>query len=223
MYYNDPDVVSGFKSIEEKDAFSDKQFTLMANELAQKEIGSLYNYSDFAAAYKMEKDREYGLKIAALNNSSRSVKSDKVMTQGDVKYYAQGQTAIEGLSMLDDMNTLRDNWGEMKKAFEKNEMAEITGTKLGNLIKRLGYSVNKPIGDNWRITKAGHPSIELNVRMSDDQVKEQLKLALEYVEQNAQNMIGPRGFSIYDKYGTQPSYSSNASTGSLTVGESIYQ
>ena len=144
MYYNDPDVVSEFKSIEEKDAFSDKQFTLMANELAQKAIGSVYNYSDFAAAYKMQAEQERALELAKIRASQTTKTTTPKATDLDKIIGGQYESLKENLNTLNDTAWL-SNLSEMVK--KGPEFKQVVDALLVNNLNGMGFSVSSPIKD----------------------------------------------------------------------------
>ena len=143
MYYNDPDVVSGFKSIEEKDAFSDKQFTLMANELGQKAIGSVYNYSDFAAAYKMQAEQERALEYAKIR-ASQTTGSGYKPTDLDKIINGQYNALMQSLTTLEDTAWLSNLSGMVKNG---PKFKQVVDALLVNNLNGMGFSVTGPVID----------------------------------------------------------------------------
>lgn len=155
MYYNDPDVLSQLKTTEEKDAYSDNQFTLMARELAQNAIGSVYKYSGFAAAYKMEKEKEQQPSYADVTARIRAITEQKAlnkppkMTATEMNYNIINnnlQTKLEKIDS-DDYAWLAD-LSEMAK---NNGFTKEVDSSFVNKMSGLGYNV-EPLYEDGEVT-----------------------------------------------------------------------
>ena len=179
MYYNDPDVLSQLKTTEEKDAYSDNQFTLMARELAQNAIGSVYKYSGFAAAFKMEKDKEAAMNWARINAAKSQTSTTPKLTATEMDYNVINNSLKYKLGKLDtdDYAWLAD----LSKMVKKDGFNDEVDSKFVNNMSGLGYNVN-PLYEDGKITgysledkttKEKFPISTKNI--TDGEVKETLK------------------------------------------------
>ena len=148
MYYNDPDVLSQLKTTEEKDAYSDNQFTLMARELAQNAIGSVYKYSPFAAAFKMEKEKEQQPSYADITARIRALTERKALnkykkTNEERNWQVTKGSSENALKMLDGNTWIMD----LSDIATAGKITPESGTELYKLLQTANYTIKEPLKD----------------------------------------------------------------------------
>jgi len=203
MYYNDPDIAKTFTP-EENNAFVEKQIKAMSSDLAKKAIGSVYNYSEFAAAYKLKAEQERSMEWAKINAANNSgTNAPPRLTNQQAEAYQLGRSAIRGREELNKTPVLRDNWSEMRSAAETGNVAAITGTPLARIMISAGYSLEGDVPNGYRFTKKGAESIELRTDYSEQNIRAQLESAFDAQEKINQDKLIRSGVSIYKTYDTE--------------------
>jgi len=144
-YYGDPEVTKNMSS-KEASEFYNRQFTLMADELADKAIKSVFDYSPFAKYYQDQiniKEQELALEQykATTQRMSASKENQKSVTERN--WQITRDSSEKALSMTDQVQWFRDL---SSMALDK-KTSPSSDTELFRLLQVANYSIESPIKD----------------------------------------------------------------------------